>query len=149
MIKQEEEDMKILALSSVKWLCFLAVIAVGIPVRGQTPEGPSGQPLPTTGTTESRIGPLAFEGGYPTDAAVTRLYDEMDFQRATQCYLWAIPIVSFAKCQEQYEKVFGQEDGDLVLTLSVREKRGISRRTTPRRSYTAHHSRVAMHNSVP
>jgi len=29
--------------------------------------------LPTNGTTESRIGPLALEGGYPTDATVTRL----------------------------------------------------------------------------
>ena len=83
------------------------------------------QHLPTTGTTESRIGPLAFEGGYPTDATVTALYDEMDFQRATQAYLWAMPIVSLAKWQEQHEKVFGQEDGDLVLTLSVREKMGI------------------------
>jgi hypothetical protein len=68
---------------------------------------------------------LEFEGGYPTDATVTKLYDEMDFQRATQAYMWAMPIVSFAKWQEQHEKVFGQEDGDLVITLSVREKMGI------------------------
>ncbi|MCX7053984.1 MAG: DUF1254 domain-containing protein, partial [Proteobacteria bacterium] len=83
------------------------------------------QPLPTSGTINSRIGPLAFEGGYPTDVTVTKLYDEMDFQRATQAYIWAMPIVSFAKWQEQHEKVFGQEDGDLVLTVSVREKMGI------------------------
>lgn len=31
-----------------------------------------GQPLPTTGTLDSRIGSLAFEGGYPTDATVTK-----------------------------------------------------------------------------
>ena len=86
---------------------------------------PIGQPLPTTGTTESRIGPLAFEGGYPTDATVTKLYDEMDFQRATQAYMWAIPIVSFAKWQEQHEKVFGQEDGDLVQMVSSRDKMGM------------------------
>ena len=83
------------------------------------------QPLPTTGAIDSRIGPLAFEGGYPTDPTVTKLYDEMDFQRATQAYLWAIPIVSFAKLQEQYEKVFGQEDGDLVLMTSSRDKLGM------------------------
>ena len=87
-------------------------------------KAPSGA-LPTNGTRESRIGPLAFEGGYPTDATVTKLYDEMDFQRATQAYLWAIPIVSFAKLQEQYEKVFGQEDGDLVLMTSSRDKLGM------------------------
>ena len=81
--------------------------------------------LPMTGTINSRIGPLAFEGGYPTDATVAKLYDEMDFQRATQAYMWAIPIVSFAKLQEQYEKVFGQEDGDLVLMTSSRDKLGM------------------------
>lgn len=42
-------------------------------VRGQTPGTEAGQPLPTTGTTESSIGPLAFEVGYPTDATVTKL----------------------------------------------------------------------------
>src|SRR6056297_2836666 len=83
------------------------------------------QPLPVNGTIDSRIGPLTFEGGYPTDPTVTRLYDEMDFQRATQAYLWAIPIVSFAKWQEQYEKVFGQEDGDLVQMASSRDKMGM------------------------
>ena len=83
------------------------------------------QPLPMTGTVNSRIGPLAFEGGYPTDATVTKLYDEMDFQRATQAYLWAIPIVSLAKWLEQYEKVFGQQDGDLVQMVSSRDKMGM------------------------
>ncbi|MGE3777068.1 MAG: DUF1214 domain-containing protein [Pirellulaceae bacterium] len=53
-----------------------------------------------------------------------RLYDEMDFQRATQCYLWAMPIVSFAKWQEQHETVFGQEDGDLVQLESFRDRMG-------------------------
>ena len=91
------------------------------------------QTLPMTGTINTRIGPLAFEGGYPTDATVTKLYDEMDFQRATQAYMWAIPIVSFAKLQEQYETVFGQEDGDLVQMVSTRDKMGMltANDTTP------------------
>jgi len=110
---------------SAKWLCFVVAVAVAIQVRAQTPGNQSGQPLPTTGTTESRIGPLAFEGGYPTDATVAKLYDEMDFQRATQAYIWAIPIVSFAKWQEQHETVFGQQDGDLVLMASSRDKMGM------------------------
>ena len=107
------------------WLCLVIVVAVAIQVRGQTPGTPDGHPLPTNGTTESRLGPLTFEGGYPTDATVTKLYDEMDFQRATQAYMWAIPIVSFAKWQEQHEKVFGQEDGDLVQMVSSRDKMGM------------------------
>jgi hypothetical protein len=78
--------------------------------------------LPMTGTVDSRIGPLGFEGGYPTPESLTKLYDEFDFQRAVQAYLWAIPIVSFAQWQESYETVFDQQDGDLVLSTSFRDK---------------------------
>lgn len=93
---------------------------------------PSGA-IPTTGTLDSRLGPLQFEGGYPTPESVARLYDELDFQRAVQAYLWAVPLVSFAQWQEAYEKVFGQQDGDLVLTTSFRDKLGIltANDTTP------------------
>ena len=59
---------------SVGWLCFLVVVAVAIQVRGQTPGTQSGQPLPTTGTAESRIGPLAFEGGYASREKEAKLW---------------------------------------------------------------------------
>jgi hypothetical protein len=83
------------------------------------------QPLPMTGTIDSRIGSLGFEGGYPTDATVTKLYDELDFQRAVQTYLWAVPLVSFAKWQEVQETMFGQQDGDLVFITTFRDRLGI------------------------
>ena len=37
---------------------------------------------------QTRIGKLSFEGGYPSQETVAKLYDEMDFQRAVQAYLW-------------------------------------------------------------
>ena len=93
---------------------------------------PSGALL-TIGTVDSRLGPLGFEGSYPTPDTVARLYDELDFQRAVQAYLWAIPLVSFAQWQHAYEQVFGMEDGDLVLTTSFRDKLGLltANDTTP------------------
>lgn len=89
--------------------------------------------LPLTGAIDSRIGTLAFEGGYPTPESLVKLYDELDFQRAVQTYLWAIPLVSFAYWQEVDETVFGMQDGDLVLTASFRDKLGIltANDTTP------------------
>ncbi len=45
-------------------------------------------------TIDSRLGPLEFTGGYPTDEAVQTLRDELDFQRAVQVYLWALPMAS-------------------------------------------------------
>ena len=35
-------------------------------------------------TRDTRIGELVFEKGYPTQETVAKLYDELDFQRATQ-----------------------------------------------------------------
>jgi hypothetical protein len=78
---------------------------------------------------QTRIGELtfthAFEHGYPTDETVKKLYDEMDFQRACQAYLWALPFVSIAQWQSQHETVFGAKDGDLVIYTSYKDKLGI------------------------
>jgi hypothetical protein len=101
-----------------RFLSLVFLAGSSIQTLGQTS-------LPINGTMESRIGILTFEGGYPTDATVTKLYDEMDFQRAVQCYMWAIPIVSFAKWQEEHETVFGQQDGDLVQMSSSIDKMGM------------------------
>jgi hypothetical protein len=35
----------------------------------------------------TRLGPLTLENGYPSKATAAKLYDELDFQRATQAYL--------------------------------------------------------------
>ena len=35
-----------------------------------------------------------FHAGYPSKAASQALYDEMDYQRAVQSYLWATPLVN-------------------------------------------------------
>jgi hypothetical protein len=100
---------------------------------------------PTTTETKSsdpkkvqtRIGELefthAFEHGYPTDETVKKLYDEMDFQRACQAYLWGLPFVSLAEWQNQHETVFGANDGDFVIYTTYKDKLGIltANATTP------------------
>jgi hypothetical protein len=48
-----------------------------------------------TQTTDTRIGKLNFERGYPTEETTRKVFDEMDYQRAVQAYLWAYPVVSF------------------------------------------------------
>src|SRR5512138_1797386 len=89
--------------------------------------------LPMNGSIETHIGRLSFEAGYPSEDTVKKLYDEMDFQRAVQAYLWAIPLVSFARWQEVHENVFGANDGDVVLYVSYRDKLGLltANTTTP------------------
>ncbi len=80
-------------------------------------------------TIQTRIGELEFthdfENGYPTDATVEKLYDEIDFQRACQAYLWGLPLVSIAEWQHAHEEIFGAGDGDFVIYTTYRDKQGI------------------------
>lgn len=89
--------------------------------------------LPVTGSIETDIGRLSFEGGYPAEATVEKIYDAMDLQRAVQAYLWAIPLVGFAQWHEVHEKTFEANDGDVVEYVSYRDKLGLltSNATTP------------------
>ena len=68
-------------------------------------------------TVETRSGKLDFELGVPTKETVTKLYDEMDYQRACQLYLWSFPLVSFANMQVSLEGTAGALPGDLVIYL--------------------------------
>lgn len=89
---------------------------------------------PAGAETATRIGPLGLNAqGLPDQRAIDRLYDERDFQRACQAYLWALPIVSYAQWQNQHEAVFGAQDGDIVQYLSPRDKLGLitANGTTP------------------
>jgi hypothetical protein len=35
-----------------------------------------------------------FDNGYPSEEASRQLYDELDYQRAVQAYIWATPLVN-------------------------------------------------------
>lgn len=45
---------------------------------------------------DSRIGTLNFFDGFPDDATVEKLYDNLDFQRAVQAFLLGIPAVNMS-----------------------------------------------------
>ncbi|MFM0698232.1 DUF1254 domain-containing protein [Paraburkholderia sediminicola] len=85
-------------------------------------------------TVDTRIGKIELTEGVPANAAVfQKLFDESDFQRASQAYVWALPIVGFAQWQSDARKVFGARDTDMVIYQSVQDKLGIltANATTP------------------
>src|SRR4026207_2010426 len=96
-------------------------------------EATSAPPVTTTGQgqsqkIETRIGTLEFThdfaNGYPTDATIDKLYDERDFQRACQAYLWSVPAVSFASWQRGVTQQLGAKNGQIVAILSLEARRG-------------------------
>ncbi|HKN29382.1 MAG TPA: DUF1254 domain-containing protein [Roseiarcus sp.] len=78
----------------VSALCLLAFAGPGAKAdtyKYQTPT-PPGVAIPDT--LDTRFGTLHFFGGFPDAASVDKLYDNLDFQRAVQAYLLALPVVS-------------------------------------------------------
>src|SRR5262245_42713214 len=76
-------------------------------------------------TVDTRIGKLELQNGYPTKESVEKLYDEMDFQRATQAFIWALPAVGFHGLHLAHQKTFGAKDGEVVLYQDLKDKAGM------------------------
>jgi hypothetical protein len=85
------------------------------------------------GTIETRIGKLEFVNGYPSDETVDKLYDELDFQRAVQAYLWGLPMVEMAEWARNHYETFEAGPYDFTTYLDFVEKQGIltANATTP------------------
>src|ERR1700738_4286006 len=95
--------------------------------RQKAMDTPPGRKIPDR--IETRAGMLEFThdfvNAYPTDATVEKLYDERDFQRACQAYLWSLPAVSFTAWQRGVTKGLGARNGQIVAILSYEARRGI------------------------
>ena len=91
------------------------------------------QQLPTTGTIDSRLGKLELRNGYPTDETVKKLYDDIDFQRASQAYLWALPLMAMQQWQREHLDKFRAGNLDYVDYFTFTDKLGLltANATTP------------------
>jgi hypothetical protein len=81
--------------------CALAVSAApaqSAPKMKMTTDIPPGIAMPDK--VETRLGTLSFFDGFPDDATVAQLYDNLDFQRAVQAYLLALAPVNMAGLRE-------------------------------------------------
>jgi len=76
---------------------------------------------------------IKMDGELPSKESISSLFDEMDFQQATQCYLWGLPIVAFAEWQHQQYETFKATSNDLILYNNYNDRLGIltANATTP------------------
>lgn len=73
------------------------------------------------------------DGDLPRREDLPLVFDELDRQLATQVYLWALPLVSYAQWKQQHEQVFGATSSDLVHYVTYRDRLGLitANATTP------------------
>lgn len=86
-----------LAVSALSLVALSAVPANGQQYKMQTPIPPG---IASPDRVETRLGTLKFFDGFPDNATVEKLYDNLDFQRAVQAYLLALPAVNMAGLRE-------------------------------------------------
>lgn len=104
-------------------------------VRAQLLTGPQANPqikystemppgVSAPAKVETRLGTLHFFDGFPDQASAEKLYDNLDFQRAVQAYLFAIPAVSQIFNREAFS-VFGPHNTVVPIFEQLLDSRGI------------------------
>jgi len=66
-------------------------------------------------TRWDELSKLPFKEAYPTKETSARLYDELQFQRAVQVYLWALPAMNMVAMRDGQAAAFGA--GNNVLAV--------------------------------
>jgi hypothetical protein len=101
-------------MKAFHYLLYCSLIACILQSCTHTPntDSQTGQ-LPALGGTDSsgsrfdQLANMAFKENRPTENQSQILNDELIFQRATQIYLWAMPLINTLGMREGSEKVFG------------------------------------------
>jgi hypothetical protein len=78
----------------------------------------------TSDRVETRIGTVTFENGFPSEETARKLFDEMDYQRAVQAYLWAYPAVSFESIRIGTKRDLGVDLNDSVIADNYADPKG-------------------------
>src|SRR6266478_10084020 len=82
----------LLAAALVAALTTAVAHAQAAPKMKMTTDIPSSITIPDEVPT--RLGTLKFTDGFPDDATVQKVYDNLDFQHAVQAYLFGLSVVS-------------------------------------------------------
>ena len=69
---------------------------------------------------------ITMEHNYIVDESSQKLFDAMDFQRASQAYIWSTPLVSFYTWKLEQNKHYKTGKlGEFAVFKTLKEKRGI------------------------
>src|SRR5512132_750750 len=79
----------------------------------------------TSDSVKTRLGDLKFEKGFPTEETTKKLFDEMDYQRAVQAYLWAYPAVSFESIRVGSLRDLGADLNDFVIAANYADPKAV------------------------
>jgi hypothetical protein len=79
------------------------------------------QSITTPDSVETRFGTLKFQDGFPDDATVQKVYDNLDFQRGVQAFLTAMPGANLAGMRHGLQEI-GAVNGTVAITETLLER---------------------------
>jgi hypothetical protein len=88
-------------------------MATGIPAAITIPD-----------SVETRLGTLRFTDGFPDDATVQKVYDNLDFQRGVQAMLTAMPAASLAAIRKA-SRSFGPDNQTVTVFETLMDSRSL------------------------
>lgn len=80
--------------------------------------------ITTPDTVETRLGTLKFFDGFPDEATVEKVYDNLDFQRGVQAFLAAMPGASAYALREGFRSQ-GSDNRTVLIMESLMDSKGL------------------------
>jgi hypothetical protein len=73
---------------------------------------------------ETRLGTLKFTDGFPDDATVQKVYDNLDFQRGVQAFLTTMPAASLSAMREGLRSI-GVNNSSIALFETLMDSKSL------------------------
>ena len=80
--------------------------------------------IETPDSVETSIGTLKFFDGFPDDATVAKVYDNLDFQRGVQSFLTGMPGVSLVGMRTGFQKL-GVTNGNIFIFENLLDSKSL------------------------
>jgi len=78
----------------------------------------------TPDSVDTRLGTLKFKDGFPDDATVQKVYDNLDFQRGVQAFLTAMPAASLVAMRKGI-RGFGPDNQTAIIFDTLMDSRSL------------------------
>lgn len=105
------------------WLILLGAFAAS-PSFAQEYKTDIPPAIVTPESIETRLGTLTFTDGFPDDATVQKVYDNLDFQRGVQAFLATMPPASLVAMREGI-RGFGPDNRTVIVFETLMDSRSL------------------------
>jgi hypothetical protein len=117
-----ERISNLLAAALISALAVTATRAADAPKMKMTTDIPAS--ITTPDSMETPIGTLKFRDGFPDDATVQKVYDNLDFQRGVQAFLIGIPGANLVGMRKGLREI-GAVNGTVAIAETLLDSKAL------------------------